>query len=638
MKKYLLILTILVVFSSCVFADWVRPLGECSCISNSTSGNGTSYIFNPPYLYNVSETVYFNVTPLNSLYYPLASNPSGYLTSELDPVWTADKSNYYTKVEVNQTIDDKLASTTIFDVNYSIVNGTKTAGNISSAYNQKDNNILNITELSGINSLEVNFTFNLTKYNVSTFNQIFIREYYQGSLAHNIQLQLWDFSSSSWEDGYFTFQGQSQFITSEVTVTDPQDHIQNGMVYLRLVHIENGISSHKLSIDWLVLSKGLTSFSSQDDDSMYLDLSGNRQLNSSLIIRHPTSQETMLNISRGLYMKFVRNSSSMTTPDKTGSVLLFTSDSLISGCEINMTQSGTERYSFCGSTWNAVGVSTFNIGSLSPTGSYWKFNHYYPQFVINVFNASFIPAVSEQAVSTGSIAEYYTQTKYERANGNLTFIPVNSFVVQKISSFTNPSLVIVQNTSQTGNSLSVVNGSSGIVFASINNVGKIMGQGLVIGNVSSSYPLYVNSNYSGISAYLEGNISTSGVITRTDVFTSASTATSQIKNSSEYLTKSGNINHTAFGYSAVSYDKQIIIGYTKKNFTDLVCEYKDENTTICKNMNIPIDVPIYATIKEEGVDLGKEVALLKQALYEQIQKNNDLETRINKLEASMIIK
>jgi hypothetical protein len=199
-------------------------------------------------------------------------------------------------------------TTTIFDSNWSVVYGTVTNGINNSSWYQKDNNELNITEANGLNALEVNYTFNLTKYNVSTFNQIYIREYYLGSSTHNMDLQIWDYDTNSWESGYYTFQGQTGYVTWTVNVLDPEDHIQNGIVKIRLTHLQTGISSHKLSIDWLVLVKGVSAGSYNDDDTGYLDLTARRQLIGNLTF----------SVGNGLNYSYILNAPAAGGSDGTG--------------------------------------------------------------------------------------------------------------------------------------------------------------------------------------------------------------------------------------------------------------------------------------------------------------------------------
>lgn len=117
-----------------------------------------------------------------------------------------------------------------------------------------------------------------------------------------------------------------------------------------------------------------------------------------------------------------------------------------------------------------------------------------------------------------------------------------------------------------------------------------------------NYPLEVNANVSGISIYSSSNVSATGYITRTDVYDmSRGNALSNIQNATFYK-RNGNIDHSTFGYSYVSYT--ILVPNATK-------------VTINPETNLSeVSVLSYKNITQEGVDLGKEVALLKQAIYE----------------------
>lgn len=154
--------------------------------------------------------------------------------------------------KINETILDKIASasTTYYPNSTHVVGGTNTTGNITLMW-YYDSLTYNITEGNGGNPLDfyINFT------NVSNFNQIVLREYYLGSSSHTISVSLWDYNLNTWES-YFSFVGQSGQTVLTVPVFDSSDHKNNGVVQLYLHHIQNGISSHVLYIDFAWLLQG----------------------------------------------------------------------------------------------------------------------------------------------------------------------------------------------------------------------------------------------------------------------------------------------------------------------------------------------------------------------------------------------
>jgi len=191
---------------------------------------------------------------------------------------------------------------------------------------------------------------------------------------------------------------------------------------------------------------------------------------------------------------------------------------------------------------------------------------------------------------------------------------------------------------------------SNFLFANGTNVG--------IGTNNPLYPLEVAVNYSGISIWSQGNISAAGYITRTDVYDKTKgNATILIKDASAYKKADGSINHSAFGYSYVAYTNRKVVGYHTVNVPREVCKeveklvdvetYDRETLEVngtkkelqrqveCPIEQVPEVQPIYQNFQEEGVDLGKEVALLKQAIYELKLENEALRTRVGILEGKV---
>jgi hypothetical protein len=162
----------------------------------------------------------------------------------------------------------------------------------------------------------------------------------------------------------------------------------------------------------------------------------------------------------------------------------------------------------------------------------------------------------------------------------------------------------------------------------IDNAGKVG-----INTTTPVYPLDINSSVSGISIYTSGNISSTGYITRTETYDkSKGKALDFAKDSSEYLTIDGKINHSAFKYSYVNYTTKEIVGYTNETQEIEVCDEPNEEeqgiieegldflkglfTPKCRIETIQVEVPIYEDKLNEGVSLNAEVALLKQQVYE----------------------
>ncbi len=155
-----------------------------------------------------------------------------------------------------------------------------------------------------------------------------------------------------------------------------------------------------------------------------------------------------------------------------------------------------------------------------------------------------------------------------------------------------------------------------------------------IGTFTPSFPLTVMGNATdgsnAISIWAEANMSARGYITRTSVFDKSQNALSFIQDS-DYYKDNGKINHSRF-YGYVSYnttdlDRPVII---KGNYT-----YFNEtaNSTIIKFYN----KTTYPFTKiEEGVELGREIDVIRQGLYE-IKSNPTVENTYDDTELRELI-
>ena len=128
---------------------------------------------------------------------------------------------------------------------------------------------LNFSEGGGAAPLDIYFNFTA----VDDFSQLVIREYYVGSASHHIQIQIWDYDSSSWED-YFEFVGQNGYTVLTIPAYDSADHIDpvDNNVTIRLHQIQNGVSSHRLYTDfiWLIDGGNVGSSTNLDGYAKYL--------------------------------------------------------------------------------------------------------------------------------------------------------------------------------------------------------------------------------------------------------------------------------------------------------------------------------------------------------------------------------
>lgn len=142
--------------------------------------------------------------------------------------------------------------------------GTPSASSVLSKITSYDEKTYNITEIAGGSGgydIRINFS------GVSSVDNILMREKYSGSSGHEIQVQLWDYGTSSWE-GYTDITDQSGFSVSVINVFDPLAHISGGVVQMRLYHAPSGIGSHVFYIDYIALNKGTSLLTSASHDGL----------------------------------------------------------------------------------------------------------------------------------------------------------------------------------------------------------------------------------------------------------------------------------------------------------------------------------------------------------------------------------
>jgi len=205
---------------------------------------------------------------------------------------------YLNETKLNLTISDYTSSTTYYPTSFAVIEGTPSAGNTLNNLSYYDSQTFNITEGNGVDSFGfyVNFT------GVTHFDYIQMRERYIGSTAHHINIEMYDYGTSSWET-YDTISTQSTLIIKLLPSLDSASHINNGLVQIRFDHIENGNTNHKLIIDFIHLIDGFSSVTT----TMHDGLSGRDN-----IVNHPwafditgTRKVTSINVTGRIIAKSI---------------------------------------------------------------------------------------------------------------------------------------------------------------------------------------------------------------------------------------------------------------------------------------------------------------------------------------------
>jgi len=151
-----------------------------------------------------------------------------------------------------------------------------------------------------------------------------------------------------------------------------------------------------------------------------------------------------------------------------------------------------------------------------------------------------------------------------------------------------------------------------------------------IGTATPSYPLEVATNETAdsISIYASGNVSATGFITRTSIFDKSVSAFDYIKDADYYKNDDKIVHNKFYGYRSWEVNdtsKPVIIEKEEE-----VCQFDFEKEERVCNLEM-VEVVTYPHMKiEEGVELGAEIDLLRQGLFELKEENNLLKSELCK--------
>ncbi len=140
-----------------------------------------------------------------------------------------------------------------------------------------------------------------------------------------------------------------------------------------------------------------------------------------------------------------------------------------------------------------------------------------------------------------------------------------------------------------------------------------------IGTNNPNFPLQVVTNVSDgsnlVSIWASSNISATGYITRTSVFDNSKNPADFIRNSSHYLNNDGSVNHSKY-YGYVVYPNLDL-----SRPVNITVEDEFFNITANETQIIYTDVVTYPyNISEEGVMLDMEIDVIRQGLWDLIQR------------------
>jgi len=127
------------------------------------------------------------------------------------------------------------------------ITGTPT-GDISDIQIWQDGNQLQVTETNGTPGLRFTFTF----VGVTSILRLFVMGYYNGSATHHLDIQMWNYTTSAWDQfcAMMTANDSQQFVCE---VFDDTDYISGGASQVRFDHHVAGNNSHNVYLDYIAL-------------------------------------------------------------------------------------------------------------------------------------------------------------------------------------------------------------------------------------------------------------------------------------------------------------------------------------------------------------------------------------------------
>lgn len=133
--------------------------------------------------------------------------------------------------------------------------GDTLADTIDSISTARDSKYLAAQEKTGAASATNPLTIQFLFTGITQFNTINTRSFYAGSISHNVSIQLWNYTSSAW-DNYATFSGESDYVSRTIEVFNHAPYVSGGNAKLQFIHLTAGVGTHNIRFDYVALCDG----------------------------------------------------------------------------------------------------------------------------------------------------------------------------------------------------------------------------------------------------------------------------------------------------------------------------------------------------------------------------------------------
>lgn len=216
-----------------------------------------------------------------------------------DLTWSfADDWNYISGGDFTFN-ESKLAITYYNATSIDVIEGTDNTNDLATLQTY-DGITYNISEDTGAPGMDVRINFT----DVNDFNQLTIRMRTTSGGKHRYKIQIYDYDEIIWED-YTNFVEIDIFKVIDLGVYDASSHISGGVVQIRFYLEESGVPAHEVFIDWISLSDGISTYSTNEIDPLSFHRGENMNLDGWNITNIETLQATHLNITATSFLQTV---------------------------------------------------------------------------------------------------------------------------------------------------------------------------------------------------------------------------------------------------------------------------------------------------------------------------------------------
>jgi len=241
---------------------------------------GTYDLYNTIWSYTSNETL--RVDAINNTI--INSNASWTTTfndtydAKIDTNYSGCPNGYYgdgsgTCLDFNTSVGNLLTTTYHNATTSQLIAGSVDGGSLTDTQHpdaKYDGKTLNFSEASGSPGLElrVNFT------GITSFSRGIMR-YKTSSIIGDYPIrQLWNYANLEWEDYPILAESQTFSITTQ-TIYNYEDHVQDGVIQMRIYKASNGNTQNHYYIDWVTMAEGVGVPSGQEIDPLSLHRDGN---------------------------------------------------------------------------------------------------------------------------------------------------------------------------------------------------------------------------------------------------------------------------------------------------------------------------------------------------------------------------